>query len=102
MFCCCNCHATFESGEERIIKERSECFGFPAVEEFCVCPECGSDDYEEAFICRICGDTFPKSEEDCEGVCEKCSGELRDEFEAWLEDYTPEEQQVLLEIAENY
>lgn len=102
MYCCNNCHATFESGEERIIKERSECFGFPAVEEFRVCPECGSDEYDEALICRICGETFPKSEEDCEGVCEKCSAELRDEFETWLEDHTPAEQQALLEIAENY
>lgn len=102
MYYCRNCGATFESGEEMKIKERSEYFGFLAEEENSVCPECGSDEYEEALICRICGETFPKSEEDCEGVCEKCSAELRDEFEAWLEDHTPSEQQALLEIAENY
>ena len=102
MYYCRNCGATFESGEEMKIKERSEYFGFLAEEENSVCPECGSDDFEESFFCRICEHVFPKSMEDCECVCEECTENIRDELREWIEEHTPEERKVIYEITGDF
>ena len=42
------------------------------------CIYCGSDDLEEADECQECGELFPESELDDEGVCEDCRKEYED------------------------
>ena len=36
------------------------------------CIYCGSDDLEEAAECQECGELFPESELDDDGLCEDC------------------------------
>lgn len=41
-----------------------------SVNSALVCPYCGNDDYEESYICELCGDTFTESQH--EDVCQSC------------------------------
>ena len=40
------------------------------------CIYCGSDDLEEAAECSECGELFPESELDDEGLCADCRREM--------------------------
>lgn len=57
MFRCEECGSVF--GLPRLKREpRGECFGAPASETICICPECGSDDIrsvKRVSVCPRCG-----------------------------------------------
>ena len=71
MYICTQCNHIFEEGEEKIIRENhGEYFGFPAYEEYSICPVCGGQ-YDEAVDCSICGECH--LEEDLtNGICDEC------------------------------
>ena len=48
-FKCRDCGAYFDEYEE-VQESRGEFWGMPAYETMCYCPECGSDDFDEAEI----------------------------------------------------
>lgn len=71
MYICTQCNHIFEEGEQRIVREKQgEYFGFPAYEEYSICPVCGGQ-YDEATDCSICGECH--LEEDLtNGICDEC------------------------------
>jgi hypothetical protein len=69
MYICTQCNHIFEEGE-KIEEYRGECFGFPAYEEYYVCPVCG-ENYEEAAECANCGEYYLEEDLTC-GFCDKC------------------------------
>ena len=70
-------------------KKVHECVGYfgssEAWDTFCYCPCCGSDNYEEAVDCAICGEPDSESYIDGNGVCEGCRHEIEKNFIAWLD-----------------
>ena len=71
MYICTQCNHIFEEGEAKVIHEnQGECFGFPAVESFNVCPICEGE-YEEAVKCSIC-EEYHLEEDLTNGICDEC------------------------------
>ena len=64
MYKCLHCGNEFEDIDRR----HYDC-GTGVWEEYC--PNCGSEDFEEADKCEICGEIFPESETE-NGVCKEC------------------------------
>ena len=69
------------------MRTESECvgeaWGSPAYQSIHLCPYCGSEDFEPAQECKICGDHF--AQEGCEEACEECRGEIVEAFYQILE-----------------
>lgn len=60
MFICMDCGHVFE--EPRVEHERmADFWGAPAWEEFGVCPNCGSVEYDTAEQCERCGEWVPET-----------------------------------------
>lgn len=82
MFVCIECQTIFED-PIKIEEDRGEYFGFPAHEDFYVCPKCKGN-YVEAHRCDSCGewidDTYIKTDDD-KRYCSNCYrvAELGDE-----------------------
>ena len=73
MYICTQCNHIFEEGEGKVIKEnQGECFGYPAVESYTVCPICEGE-YEEAVRCSIC-EEYHLEEDLTNGICDTCLG----------------------------
>ena len=91
MYKCNECGHLFEEGEQKVYREKmGECHGFPAYENFSVCPNCGGD-YEEAQACKICG-TY----EDVDGdFCMECEANVKKKIQPFLKTLTPEEIELL-------
>lgn len=71
MYICTQCNHIFEAGEQKTISENhGECFGFPAVESFGVCPICEGE-YEGAIKCSVCGE-YHLEEDLTNGICDEC------------------------------
>lgn len=76
MMICLDCGRTFAEEEAKTISEIvGEFWGAPASREYSVCPYCGSDVYEDAVQCDLCGEWM--AEEDVVNdkgrtVCEVC------------------------------
>ena len=71
MYICTKCNHIFEEGEAKTIKQnQGECFGFPAYEDFSVCPMCEGE-YEKAVQCSIC-EEYHLEEDLTNGVCDDC------------------------------
>lgn len=73
MYKCLDCGHVFETPDEF-----RENHGDPGkgYESFGVCPECGSDDYEEVKQCSECGEWFSTDELYSCGCCEDCLQDL--------------------------
>ncbi len=82
MFRCLSCHHSFNDFQYKK-EEIGECAGTPAFECHAVCPECGSDDWDEAEYCDECGELFGNCElEFCENgqvLCENCRKDKEEE-----------------------
>ena len=71
MYICTQCNHIFKEGEGKVITEsQGECFGYPAVESYTVCPICEGD-YEEAVKCSIC-EEYHLDEDLTNGICDEC------------------------------
>ena len=71
MYICTKCNHIFEEGEAKVVHEnQGECFGFPAIESFTVCPICEGE-YEEAVKCSIC-EEYHLEEDLTNGICDEC------------------------------
>lgn len=71
MYICTQCNHIFEEGEAKTIKQnQGECFGFPAYEDFSVCPMCEGE-YEKAVKCSIC-EEYHLEEDLTNGICDDC------------------------------
>lgn len=73
---CNNCDFQFET-PERSKELMGEYWGAPAYETIYRCPCCGSDDFEKAEKCAVCGEYFISEGDD---FCEKCKEELSGEM----------------------
>ena len=73
---CNDCGHIFEDGEFVVKSEyMGECWGIPAYDEFCYCPSCGGDGWEEAGHCAKCHGIF-LGDELTEGLCDECLREI--------------------------
>lgn len=71
MYICTKCNHIFEEGEAKTIRQnQGECFGFPAYEDFSVCPMCEGE-YEKAVKCSIC-EEYHLEEDLTNGICDDC------------------------------
>ena len=59
-----------------------------------ICPVCGTDEFERAHICGLCGEWFAADELDF-GLCEKCREETYDELTAHLRSLTYNQREYL-------
>lgn len=71
MFICNNCH-------EFITPKIHEDWKHGTTSA--LCPECGSDDIEEAVQCNCCGEHFESYEINWLGLCKKCTDTLKGEI----------------------
>lgn len=67
MYICNRCSQTFGS-LDKVYDFSSEAWGRTVDHYKSVCPNCGSDDYDEMDKCEICGEYIPPGE----GICENC------------------------------
>ena len=73
MYICMNCQAMFDSPNE-VEDFTSEFWGARVRHMTSVCPNCGSDDFDEMDKCEICGEDINPGEE----LCENCRGLIKD------------------------
>lgn len=71
MYVCNNCHEFIEPK----VREDWKFGTFTAT-----CPECGSDDIEEAVVCKCCEEPFESYDVNWLGLCKKCTDTLRGEI----------------------
>lgn len=58
------------------------------------CPYCSSENFEDAEICELCGDSYTESRHD--GICESCINVITDRFSELLKsNFTPFEISVI-------
>lgn len=81
MYICAKCGEVFETPEYRSWTEHHGDYDEPYGEE--VCPGCGSEWYEEAEKCKICGEWHAKDEL-YDGYCKDCLLEALT-FESFLD-----------------
>lgn len=70
---CCDCKSVFDENELKPVFEWVP-YGDTSVEwqSGVECPECGSEEIEDAATCEICGEDFGESEM-CGNVCKVCA-----------------------------
>lgn len=77
MLHCEDCGAYFDEDDAGTMTEQvGECWGAPAYTSCAVCPDCGSDQLEEAKRCPVCGEWIPESQHECED----CQEEVNEEY----------------------
>ena len=82
MYYCNNCK---NYHDDSLLKEVVESHGEPYyMETHHVCGHCGSDDYEEADYCPLCGQPKKETEDLCNG-CENAINQFANDF---IEDVT--------------
>lgn len=59
-YICKECGETFDYPDS--VTERRPCGDGFALEEFGICPSCGSGDWETAYACACCGALMPDSQ----------------------------------------
>ena len=73
MYLCANCGRMFDSPDE-VEDFTSEYWGATVRHYTTVCPNCGSDDFDEMDKCQVCGNDIPPGEK----ICENCHDLIRD------------------------
>ena len=73
MYICMNCQTMFDSPDS-VEDFTSEFWGASVRHYASVCPNCGSDDFEEMDKCVVCGEWINPGEE----LCENCRGLIKD------------------------
>lgn len=73
MYLCANCGRMFDSPEE-VEDFTSEFWGATVRHFTTVCPNCGSDDFDEMDKCDVCGEEIAPGED----LCENCRDLIRD------------------------
>ena len=78
MYLCANCGQMFDSPN---IEEdfTSEFWGSTARHMASVCPNCGSDEFDEMDKCEVCGEWIDPGDELCE-VCDGLIKEIADDI----------------------
>ena len=69
----CRCGTMFDS-PDYVEDFSSEYFGRRVTHYMGVCPNCGSDDFEEMDKCEVCGEWIDPGEE----LCDNCRGLIKD------------------------
>ena len=69
MFKCRNCGYIFDEGEQKTRYEKHNDY---YTEPICVCPVCGSDNFDHCVYCRSCGAEHFKDELNSKGLCSEC------------------------------
>lgn len=91
MFWCENCQEDFEELLE--IREYHDFFD-GKHETFYVCPLCGSEEWQEARICKRCGRWMPESQA-LFSLCVDCERNARDKFDSMMDQLSVEERKYL-------
>lgn len=71
MFICNECERTFDT--PKILAEHHPYGMTYATEEFSYCPYCESDNFDEAKICKYCGEYVAELHN---GLCEICNEDM--------------------------
>ena len=79
IYYCNECMNFFGKDEVGFKREYHPEIGGNFYETFLVCPHCGSDDYEDAYECEICGE--PTLTE----ICDECKHEVLDAISKFVE-----------------
>lgn len=74
MYLCANCGEMFDSPNE-VNDFVSEYWGAPVTHTTCVCPSCGSDEFDEMEKCLICRNEWVAPGEE---LCECCHDLIKD------------------------
>ena len=76
MLYCNDCQQFIEEEDTKIRREKvGEYAGAPAYRSYVYCPQCGSDQLEEARRCPVCGEWKP---DDLYDYCEACRDDAYD------------------------
>ena len=73
MYRCSRCGQTFDS-PDTVVDFFSEAWGRQVKHYTSVCPNCGSDDFDEMDKCEICGEWISPGED----VCDNCAELIKD------------------------
>ena len=95
MYKCNECEKVFDEPRNES-ETMGEYCGVPAIEYRKVCPCCGGGNFEEAVICKVCGEYYTESEIHYNDVCENCIKETLKRFNDLIENNFDEiERQIL-------
>lgn len=101
MYICNKCGTTFsepevEHGYMNCEYWGAKCYMDDSTE---VCPECHSEDFEEAEQCEWCGEWFSQDELNGCNVCEDCECEAETRFRRALrKEFSKEETELLFDM----
>ena len=90
MYKCLSCGNLFDDGEEKIIVESTG-------EYFSYCPVCGGD-YEEANMCKLCGEWYIPERSILDNYCDSCVSEMNNKIEEFKNTLTDDENKLLEEL----
>ncbi len=93
MFKCNDCGTEFS--EPKIVRDAVP-YGSEYVKGIAqeCCPACGSEEFEKAKICELCGDSYTDSKHN--GVCNSCINIIANRFSELLKaNFTPFEISIL-------
>lgn len=94
MYYCNNCETFHDNG---MLKEIVEGHGEPYyMETHFICGHCGSDEYEPADKCPICGDFKKKVDDICQG-CENALNEFSTEFVTKMGKYFGQDRKTMID-----
>lgn len=80
MYICENCQQMFDS-PNAVLDSDSEYWGANVHHYTSVCPNCGSDEFEEMDKCDVCGEWINPGEELCEN-CRELIKDIADDIRA--------------------
>lgn len=81
-FICKDCGAVFASPDTVLMHGD--------VWETSICPNCGSQEYERAYTCAICGADIPESQ-DLFHLCHDCEFKAAEKFQRFLNQFSENE-----------
>lgn len=79
MYWCTDCQSLFDESEMEV-EELSHDSEIEPGETLCKCPNCGSDDFEEADRCECCGEYIRPGRTLCEDCEDAADNEIRNMF----------------------
>lgn len=95
-FICEGCGRSFAGNSEFLIRTiQDKETGWQGSES--ICPACHSDEIFDAKKCVSCGTVHKEDDLTSEGICPVCEAKLQNALNSFLEAYSPEEQEYMID-----